>query len=376
MTKTPELKRQLDRQASKRPSSSFENSVGSNPVRVSVPGLGLLVNLARALPMLPMIIIFGVVLSFTVNGFMSLFSIQNILRQISVILIAATGETLVILFAGIDLSIGAVIGLGSVSGAYVMHATGSPLLGAVTCLAVGAVVGSINSVGIALVGIQPFIMTLATLLVAQASAFLVTGGGSIGGQPKIILAGGLLNIVGLPLAFILGISVAVAGAFVLGYTAFGQKIYMAGSNPRAAAFSGVDIKRLTFLIYLICGTLGGVASFVFIMRLGVGAPDAGIPLLLPIIGAVLLGGNAMTGGEGGMLRTITGALLIAMIMQSMQIAGAQFWDQLIVVGILVVLGTALGGWLGRRRTSESRGRIDAPPGQKGSGLSKAGAPER
>jgi ribose/xylose/arabinose/galactoside ABC-type transport system permease subunit len=99
------------------------------------------------------------------------------------------------------------------------------------------------------------------------------------------------------------------------------------------------------------------------MRLGAATPNAGDPLLLQIIGGVLLGGNAMTGGEGGMLRTITGALLIAMLIKSMEILGAQFWDQLIVVGALVALGSALGAWLSRRRTSETKGRTDGPVAQ-------------
>jgi ribose/xylose/arabinose/galactoside ABC-type transport system permease subunit len=336
--------------------------LGSGRARASAPAL--LLSLARELPMLPVILVFGVVLSLTVDGFMSVPNIQNILRQISVILIAATGETLVILIGGIDLSVGATIGLASVTGAYVMHVTDSTSLGIVTCIAVGVGVGAVNGFGIARIGIQPFIMTFAMLLTVRASAFLVTGGRSVGALPKNLLVAGRLNVADLPFVFIIGIVIAVLGGLILSYTKFGQEIYLTGSNARAAAFSGVNVKRLIFFVYLITGTLAGFAAFVFMMRLGAATPNAGDPLLLQIIGSVLVGGNAMTGGEGGLLRSITGALLIAMLVKSMEIIGAQFWDQLIVVGALVALGSALGAWLSRRRTSETKGRTEAPLQQK------------
>ncbi len=346
-------------QDDKGPSASSGLGYGAGRAQSRAPGLGALLAVARELPMLPVIIVFGIVLSFTVDGFMSVPNIQNILRQISVILIAATGETLVILIGGIDLSVGATIGLASVSGAYAMHATHSAPLGVLTCLAVGVVVGGINGLGIARIGIQPFIMTFAMLLTARATAFLETGGRSVGALPKTVLVAGRLNLATVPLVFIMGVLVAAVGGLVLSYTAFGQKVYLTGSNPRAAAFSGVEVRRLTFFVYLISGTLAGFAAFVFMMRLGAATPNAGDPLLLQIVGSVLLGGNAMTGGEGGMLRSVSGALLIAMLIKSMEILGAQFWDQLIVVGALVALGSALGAWLSRRRTSESKGRADA-----------------
>jgi ribose/xylose/arabinose/galactoside ABC-type transport system permease subunit len=329
-----------------------------------VPGLGLLLAAIRELPMLPVILVCGIAFSLTIDGFMSVPNVQNILRQISVILIAATGETLVILIGGIDLSVGATIGLASVSGAYVMHFTGSTAIGILACLTVGGAVGLFNAIGIASVGIQPFIMTFGMLLTARAAAFLETGGRSVGALPKIVLLGGRLNIVGVPLVFVMGLFVAALGGLVLSYTAFGQKVYLTGSNPRAAAFSGINVKRLTFYVYLASGALGGLAAFAFMMRLGAATPNAGDPLLLQIVGAVLLGGNALTGGEGGMLRSVTGALLIAMLVKSMEIMGAQFWDQLIVVGSLVALGSALGAWLSRHRSSDSRSRIEAPSGSE------------
>jgi ribose/xylose/arabinose/galactoside ABC-type transport system permease subunit len=326
-----------------------------------VPGLGPLLALFRDLPMLPVILVALTVLSIMIDGYMSVGNMQNIMRQLSVILIAVTGETLVLLIGGIDLSIGATIGLASVCGALTMQYTGSPLLGLLACLATGAAVGALNGFGIARVGLQPFIMTFGMMLTVRALGFLLTGGRSIGMLPKPMLAAGRMNVVGLPLVFILGLSVAIIGAIILSRTVFGQKIFLTGSNPRAAAFSGIKVDRLKFQVYLISGTLAGAAAYVFMMRLGTASPTAGDQLLLQIIGAVVLGGTALTGGEGGIVRSITGAVLVAMLIKSLEIMGAQFWDQMIVIGVLIALGSALGAWLSRRRTRDSnREDLDLP----------------
>ena len=317
------------------------------------PGFGPLLAVFRELPMLPVILVALAALSVTVDGFLSVGNMQNIARQLSVILIAVTAETLVLLIGGIDLSIGAIIGLASVCGAMTMQVTASSLLGLLACLATGAVFGAINGAGIARGGIQPFIMTFGVMLTARALGFLLTGGRSIGRLPRVLLEIGRTSVAGLPLVFVFGLVVALAGSLVLRRTVFGQKIYLTGSNPRAAAFSGIKIDVVKFQIYLISGILGGAAAYVFMMRLGSASPTAGDQLLLQVIGAVVLGGTSLSGGEGGVLRSITGAVLVAILIKSLEILDAQFWDQMIVIGVLTALGSALGAWLSRRRTRES-----------------------
>jgi ribose transport system permease protein len=330
----------------------------SRPARAGTRGLGALLNIIRDVPMLPVILVALIVLSFTIDGFLSAGNLQNIMRQLSVILIAVTGQTLVLLIGGIDLSMGAAIGLASVCGAFMMHSTDSSALGLIACLATGSAIGALNGFGIARGGLQPFIMTFGMMLSVRATAFLLTGGFSVGRLPKALLATGRMNVFGFPLVFVLGL--AVAGFFwvVLSRTVFGEKIYLVGSNPRAARFSGIKVERLKFQVYLIAGALAGFAAFVFMMRLGAATPTAGDQLLLQIIGSVVLGGTSLNGGEGGIIRSCLGAVLVAIIIKSLEILGAQFWDQMIVIGVLVALGSALGAWLGRLRTRESR-RDDA-----------------
>jgi ribose/xylose/arabinose/galactoside ABC-type transport system permease subunit len=345
----------------------------SGSARTGAPGFSLM-NLFRNLPMLPVVILAAILLSLTVEGFSSAANAQNIMRQLPVILIAVSAETLVLLIGGIDLSVGAIIGLASVCGAFTMHATDSVFLGLMACIAVGVAVGAINGIGIAVFGIQPFIMTFGTMLTARALAFLITGGRSVGRLPKPLLEAGRMDVLGIPLIFILALCVCGVIGFMLSRTSFGQKIYLVGSNPRAATFSGINVKRLTFTIYLLSGALCGLAAFVFMMRLGSASPTAGDPLLLQIIGAVVLGGTTLTGGEGGILRSMTGALLIAMIVKSLEILGAQFWDQMIVIGVLTALGSALGSWLGRRRISGST-RKSTPGPEPGDLARTQGGPE-
>jgi ribose transport system permease protein len=336
-----------------RRSGLADHAERSGPARASVPGLAPLLAIIRDLPMLPVILVAMAVLSVTVESFMSVGNLQNIARQLSVILIAVTGETLVLLIGGIDLSIGANIGLASVCGALTMQFTGSPLLGLLACLATGAVVGAVNGFGISRGGIQPFIMTFGVMLTVRALGFLLTGGRSIGRLPQVLLATGRMTVAGLPLVFILGLLIAVTGSLILSRTLFGQKIYLTGSNQRAAAFSGIKVDLLKFQIYLISGISAGAAAYVFMMRLGAASPTAGDQLLLQIIGAVVLGGTSLTGGEGGIVRSVSGAVLVAMLIKSLEIMSAQFWDQMIVIGVLIALGSALGAWLSRRRTRET-----------------------
>ena len=353
MTKSTRPEHQLDNRR-----SGFAESHRPRPARPRALGLGLLMNIVRDVPMLPIIVVVSIVLSFTIDGFMSVGNLQNIMRQLSVILIAVTGQTLVLLIGGIDLSMGATIGLASVCGAFMMHSTDSSLLGLLACLATGSAIGALNGFGVARGGLQPFIMTFSMMLTVRAVAFLLTGGFSVGKLPKALLQTGRMNIAGLPLVFVLGLAVALFVGLVLSRTVFGEKIYLTGSNPRAAAFSGIDVQRLKFQVYLIAGAAAGAAAFVFMMRLGAATPTAGDQLLLQIIGSVVLGGTSLTGGEGGIVRSCSGAVLVAIIIKSLEILGAQFWDQMIVIGVLVALGSALGAWLSRLRTRESK-RDDA-----------------
>lgn len=307
-------------------------------------------KLWRNVPMFPVVVIVILLMSFTVDGFATLGNFQNVARQLPVILVAVAGQTIVLLIGGIDLSIGATIGLASVLGASVMQTTGSITLGLFVCIGVGALVGCINGFGIAHLKVQPFIMTFGMMLVVRALAMLFTGGRSMGRLPPTLLYYGRLNVLGIPLVFILGLLLTGLVGYMLRKTIFGQNIYLFGSNPLAARYSGIDVKRLEFRVYVVAGMLAGLAAFLFMMRLGAATPTAGDPLLLQVIGAAVLGGTLLTGGEGGIVRSVIGCILIVVLNNWLEIIGAQFWDQMIVIGMLIAVGSAFGTWLGKRRS--------------------------
>ena len=308
----------------------------------------------RQMPMLPVIILLGVIFAITIDGFFSAANAQNVMRQLAVIVVVVTAETLVLLIGGIDLSVGAIIGLSSICGAFAMHATGSPLAGLVVCILIGSLVGTLNGLGIALTKMQPFIMTFGMMLTARAVAFLLTNGRSMGGIPRFLLHNGRANIFGVPLVFLIALAVAGSVGLILRRTAFGQNVYLTGANARAAAFSGINVPKLTFVVYTFAGGLAGFAGLLFVMRLGAATPTAGDPLLLEIVGAAVLGGTALTGGEGGVARSLSGCVLIVMLDNVLEIMGAEFWDQMIVIGVLIAAGSALGSWLSRRRQVQGR----------------------
>jgi len=314
--------------------------------------LDALMSIFRYLPLLPVLIVCGILFSITIDGFATGPNLQNIMRQLPVVLVAVARETIVLLIGGIDLSIGATIGFSSICGAFVMHSTGSIALGLLTCVGTGLIIGALNGLGIAWARIQPFIMTFGMMLTVRALGFLLTGGRSVGRLPSALVHSGQMKMLGIPFVFLIGLAVAVVIGLVLGKTIFGQSIYLTGSNPRAAKFSGVDVTKITFKVYTLSGGLAGLAGFLFMMRLGAATPTAGDPLLLQIIGAAVLGGTLLSGGEGGMLRSFTGCLLIVVLNNCLEIMGAQFWDQMIVIGALLAVGSAMGTWLNRRRKME------------------------
>jgi len=315
-------------------------------------GLGRGWGIVREVPMLPVVLIGAGLLALSVDGFATAANGQIIMRQLAVLVIAATGETLVLLIAGIDLSVGSVIGLGSVLGTSVILATGSPTLGLLVCVGTGALIGAFNGLTISRLGVPPMILTLGTMLTARATAFLVTGGRSIGGLPADVLEFGRADWLGVPTVFVISAGAALLVAFILNRTVFGQSIYLVGSNERAAAFSGIPVRRVKFLVYFIGGILSGLASFVFLLRIGAAMPTAGDPLLLLVIGSVVVGGTSLMGGEGGVFRTVTGAALIMMIVNGLSLIGASYYVQDVVSGVVIVVGSALGVWLVRARTGE------------------------
>jgi len=334
--------------------TSPRNDSAKTPVWKWVAGAGRRVFLT--VPVLPITVLVYIGLAVVTPGFASWPNVQNLLGSLAVLAIAAIGATMVFLVAGIDLSVGSTVALSSVLAAIVTKSTESILLGLATALVVGMVVGAINGVAIGYGKLQPFVLTLGVLLVARAVAYIsaaaAAGGGgtaaSVGQLPGEVLDFGRSSLFGLPTVFLIAVVLVGIFAVILTKTSFGRNVYLLGSNERAAQFVGIRGGLLRLRVYGIAGTLGGVAGFILMTRLGSGTATAGDTLLLQVIAAAVIGGTSLFGGFGGVWRTLVGVFLIAGLANALGLLGMPSWTQGIVIGFVVVLGSGLAVYLHAR----------------------------
>jgi ribose/xylose/arabinose/galactoside ABC-type transport system permease subunit len=329
------------------PGLTAASADGTSPPAVPRRRLAL-ASLAK-LPMLPVLVVAFALLSASVEGFASLANLANMARLFAPLVIAAIGMTFVFLIGEIDLSVGSVLGLASVLGAFVMRGTGSVWLGGVVIVATGAGIGALNGLVIARLRFSAFVHTLGVLVTARAVAMLITGGHSVGRLPIAALQFGRGTFLALPNLLWLALGVYALAHVVLRHTLIGREFFLVGANPRGSVFAGLAVQRTRFLAFLFSGTLAGLAGACVVLRLGSGGPILGDNLLLMAIAAVVLGGTSVFGGEGGVFRTATGAMVVVMLDKGLNLLGLEFYDQAVVMGLVIVFGSALGGHLYRRR---------------------------
>lgn len=305
-------------------------------------------------------------------------NLLNVARQASIVGVIAIGMTYVILSGGIDLSVGSTLAVaGVVTATMVQDGIATPVL-LVVALAIGAAVGIVNGVGVAVLRIQPFIMTLASMVMFRGVALKWTGGGPVQFrlQDPLFDLLGSGNIAGLPGPVIVFAAVSVAGVIGLRYFAFGRYVYAIGGSLEAARLSGVPTNRSTIGVYVISGMCAGLAGIMTTARLSAGDPLGGNLAELDAITAVVVGGTSLMGGSGGAVGTIAGALLLAVLSNAMNLIGISPFDQQIVKGIVIIGAVLFGARAARRRLTE-RGTTSRGPSSKpepASGESTGGRP--
>lgn len=272
------------------------------------------------------------------QAFISPFNLVNVMRQMALFGIVSIGMTLVILTAGIDLSVGSVVAVAAVVCASLLDA-GAPIPVVVfTGLAIGAFCGAINGAGITLGRIPPFIMTLGMMVVARGTAMTYSGGHPVhfreASESFAWLGQGIM--LGIPVPVWVFAVVAATAWFVLRYTAFGRSIYAVGSNPEAARLSGINVRFVIFMVYVISGFLAGLTALIFISRLTVGEPVVATGLELEAIAITVIGGTSLFGGEGTIIGTILGAAIITVLANMLNLFGVSPFTQQIVKGVIIV----------------------------------------
>ena len=278
-----------------------------------------------------------VVVATTVSDrFLTVPNLLNVLRQVAIVGILAVGQTFAILTAGIDLSVGAVLGLSVVLFARLLEHHGLVVAIPLGLLS-GVAAGLVNGIGIAYGGIPPFIMTLGMLSFARGLAFISTGG-----TPVPILNEEFYNIgngyvLGIPIPALILIAALMVSGVVLRLTPFGRCVYAIGSNEEAARLSGVAVRRYKVLVYAICGLLAALAGLVYSSQLSVGTPIAGQGYELDAIAAVVVGGTSLFGGAGSVFGTFVGTLIIGVLANMLNLTGVDPFVQQLFKGALIVI---------------------------------------
>lgn len=288
-----------------------------------------------------------VVFALTTERFASQGNTLNILVQVSINTVLAVGLTFVILVGGIDLSVGSVLALGTVLGATLMVDASRPLwlsvvLAVSACLLAGLLAGLVNGYVTERWRVPSFIVTLGMLNVARGGSAVASDNSTISGLPQGFVEFGTTILFGtIPMIFLIALATVVAAWFVLRYTVFGRLVYATGTNEEAVRLSGHDTRRIKVFCYVISGACAGLAALIFLLRLNVGSPTAGVGYELTAIAAVILGGTSLTGGRGSVIGTFLGAALLQVLTTGLQLLGVGDNYRLIVIGAVIVLAVVL-----------------------------------
>lgn len=281
-------------------------------------------------------------------------NLSLVLQQVMVVGVIAIGQTLIILTAGVDLSCGMVMALGSIVMSKLATELGLPVPLAIACgIGVTTLFGVINGVLVTAVKLPPFIVTLGTMNIAFAITQLYSNSQTVTDLPDAMTAlGGTFGIGGTSVLYGVVLMLVLYGVvwFGLRETASGRHVYAVGNNPEAARLTGIATQRVLLGVYVLAGMLYGIASLLSVARTGVGDPNAGQTENLDAITAVVLGGTSLFGGRGVVLGSLVGALIVGVFRNGLTLMGVSSVYQILITGILVILAVAT-DQLSRRRGS-------------------------
>jgi fructose transport system permease protein len=286
--------------------------------------------------------------------FFSSFALTLILQQVAIVGIVGSAQSLVILTAGIDLSVGAIMVLSSVvMGQFTFRYGLPPVLSIGIGLMVGTLVGFINGWLIAMIKLPPFIVTLGVWQIALATNFLYSGNETIRSQ-EIEAQAPLLQFFGNTVSFggavftygvIFFVLLVLVLAYVLRHTAWGRHVYAVGDDPEAAELSGVNTKRILISVYVLSGLICAFAGWALIGRIGSVSPTSGQSANIESITAVVIGGISLFGGRGSILGMLFGALIVGVFSLGLRLLGADAQWTYLLIGVLIIAAVAVDQWI-------------------------------
>lgn len=283
-------------------------------------------------------------------------NLLNVAEKIAVWAVLGIGMTLVILTAGIDLSVGSLVALSSVvttlllqemfggSDASTGHVALASLAGIGACGAVGLTTGLF----ITRFGVAPFIVTLGMMMATSGLALRLSGGESVDAVPDGFAWLGHGTLLGVPNAIVVMVALYAAAYVLMAHTTLGRSIYAVGGNPEAARLSGIPVQRVLLFVYTLSGLLAGVGGLITASTFESGDPNYGLMYELYVIAAVVVGGTSLAGGEGKVMGTLVGALMLGVIYNGMNLTNVGSFSQKIVLGGVILAAVVLDQWKRRR----------------------------
>ena len=285
--------------------------------------------------------VLGVALALSSDAFLSTSNLLNVLRQASLLFLVASGLTLVIVAAGLDLSIGANLGLSACLAAAAIKSSGMVGFGIGAGLACGTAIGIANGLMITQLRLPPFIATYGMLWILYGINYWYMQGDTIYSFPPEFRSLGSGYLLGIPVPVYLMAAALLAGGIFTRYTTFGHEIYAIGANAEVARLSGIPVGRRLVLIYALSGAMAGVAGVIYLARLNSAEAGIGDALLLPAIAAVLIGGTSLFGGMGGLSGTLIGAIILTLVLNGMNLLSINANWQPLVMGVIVLLAAVI-----------------------------------
>lgn len=306
---------------------------------------------ASYLGILIALIVLCVVLSLASKSFLTAANLLNVSQQISTNFLISIGMTFIILIGGIDLSVGSIVALSGLLMGLMMKSWNIPvLLSVILGLLFASAIGMVTGFLITGFDLPPFIATLGMMSIARGAAYSITGGQPIYTFPESFLAiTGRYGGVPIFTLLIMVVTFGVA-AYVLKYTRYGRYVYAIGGNRNCAKLSGINVKKMECITYIISGFCCGIAAIVLTARLDSAVPTNADGAEMDAIAAVVIGGTSMTGGEGSLVGTVIGVLIIGVIANGMNLLNISQGSQRMVKGAIIVLAVVID--VIRRKRSE------------------------
>lgn len=296
---------------------------------------------AKYRPVLIMIV-FIIVAECLSRKFLTVNNIMNVLNQTSMNAILALALTTVILTGGIDISVGSTLAFSGAAAAWLLRAGHNTILAVIVALVIGVAIGTLNGIFISRWNLQPMIVTLATMSIFRGTTYLLTTGSPISvSNPafKMIGGGKLFGTIQVPIIILLVLAVIMH--YILNNTPFGRHIYSIGGNEEAAYLSGVNTKNVKAAAYAISGLLASVVGIIMTSRLSSAQPLAGQSYEMDAIAAAVIGGTSLRGGQGKVVFSIVGALIIGMLNNILTLLDVSTYYQTVIKGIVILIAVMI-----------------------------------